>query len=693
MVDVKRFRFVLQVILILSLLVVIPGCDQLLNALDEEENPGAIQGSIYNSSSGLLVTTMVTINTDEGQTTVTSNGSFRLDDVTAGQRVVYFSAQGYEYQNRTITVSANDTYILNVYLTPTTVGTATIYGTISEAGTGNRIYDEVTISTDNGISTTTTSGEYELTGVAVGTRTITASGPNYETFVTTVQVNANSQTQLAIILTPHSEDNAEIYGGVYDSISHEPLYGATVSASTGESVVTDNNGYYQFFVPAGTLELTARKSGYESTSQTVYASGGMQYEIEFYLSSGGTTSATVSGYVMDNSTSMAVSGAEVYSDDGSYTTTNSDGSYSLIVGEGTRTFYVWANGYYSTTEQFDVNGGEYYQHNFWLSPEGAGTGYVEGYAIDASTGYGIPNAYIYADNGAWTYADENGYYWLEISEGTHYIYGFADNYYDAYYSVYVVSGETSWLNIEFWSSSTSGTGIVEGYVIDAETGYALLNAHIETDDGFETWSDTTGFFSISVNSGERIFYVEYEGYYSSTETLYIEDNSYTWFNFVLSQEFVSSDARYRFVLTWGEDPYDLDSYLITPEIDGVSYVVYYGDPGMEDAPPYATLDVDDTDGYGPETMTIFEMEDGVYEFYVNRYAGVEAALAGCGANVKIYNEYGLVSEVTIPSYGEGDWWYVCSVQGDYVTIWNQIVDLETTSPSNEINHRDVKYKR
>lgn len=53
----------------------------------------------------------------------------------------------------------------------------------------------------------------------------------------------------------------------------------------------------------------------------------------------------------------------------------------------------------------------------------------------------------------------------------------------------------------------------------------------------------------------------------------------------------------RIVLSWGERPLDLDSHLSYPG----NHICYYHKEGLN-----ANLDVDDTDSYGPETITINE---------------------------------------------------------------------------------------
>ncbi len=78
----------------------------------------------------------------------------------------------------------------------------------------------------------------------------------------------------------------------------------------------------------------------------------------------------------------------------------------------------------------------------------------------------------------------------------------------------------------------------------------------------------------------------------------------------------NADQNISIRLSWGQNPEDLDSYLITP--DGTW--IYYGETGSLTKAPYANLDVDDTDSYGPELMSISKLMVGDYYYYVNNYS-------------------------------------------------------------------------
>jgi len=60
----------------------------------------------------------------------------------------------------------------------------------------------------------------------------------------------------------------------------------------------------------------------------------------------------------------------------------------------------------------------------------------------------------------------------------------------------------------------------------------------------------------------------------------------------------------RIVLTWRAAPEDLDAHLLGPDGGGGTFHVFFGRPAEpESGAARVTLDVDDQDGFGPETIT------------------------------------------------------------------------------------------
>lgn len=141
----------------------------------------------------------------------------------------------------------------------------------------------------------------------------------------------------------------------------------------------------------------------------------------------------------------------------------------------------------------------------------------------------------------------------------------------------------------------------------------------------------------------------------------------------MSPEIVAGEMR--LVLSWGAFPEDLDAHLLTPDIGGQSYEVYYDDQGSLTEAPYAFLDNDDVDGYGPETITIGDFFTGTYKYFIFNY-DEDASVTVSDAVVKIYDAAGLQYDLDVPTSGDGFYWYVCDINGAtrQVTIKNQILD-------------------
>ncbi len=73
-------------------------------------------------------------------------------------------------------------------------------------------------------------------------------------------------------------------------------------------------------------------------------------------------------------------------------------------------------------------------------------------------------------------------------------------------------------------------------------------------------------------------------------------------------------GKLRFVLTWEDEPTDLDLHLKGPDFH-VSY------RNMRHAPERARLDHDELNGYGPETITLERARAGaIYDIYVDNYS-------------------------------------------------------------------------
>lgn len=96
------------------------------------------------------------------------------------------------------------------------------------------------------------------------------------------------------------------------------------------------------------------------------------------------------------------------------------------------------------------------------------------------------------------------------------------------------------------------------------------------------------------------------------------------------------EDQLRIVLDWGASPKDLDAHLLGPTSSGGKFHIDYSDKTYkENGNLIAGLDRDDQDGYGPETITVYDPVKGLYTFYVYNFGSADG-LADSGASVRVY---------------------------------------------------------
>lgn len=148
----------------------------------------------------------------------------------------------------------------------------------------------------------------------------------------------------------------------------------------------------------------------------------------------------------------------------------------------------------------------------------------------------------------------------------------------------------------------------------------------------------------------------------------------------------------RVVLTWGDTPKDMDSHIAYPG----SHIYWRSRRGAD-----ANLDVDDTNGFGPETVTLERKHQGetyVYAVhdYTDRNDPSTSALSASQAKVFVYVGESLVRTYYVPQNQPGNLWTVFRITGegefqDINTLRGVKVDAQDvlgtlSDVSNEQNH-------
>ena len=110
------------------------------------------------------------------------------------------------------------------------------------------------------------------------------------------------------------------------------------------------------------------------------------------------------------------------------------------------------------------------------------------------------------------------------------------------------------------------------------------------------------------------------GYITYTDILILGASPTLSYNISMSPALAAGQVR--IVLTWGQHPRDLDSHLWLPSTSGSNNKhICYNYMGVSTAHPFAKLDNDNTESFGPETITLYRRYPGTYTYAVHQYAG------------------------------------------------------------------------
>ena len=226
-------------------------------------------------------------------------------------------------------------------------------------------------------------------------------------------------------------------------------------------------------------------------------------------------------------------------------------------------------------------------------------------------------------------------------------------------------------------------GVIQGVVTNAVNGESVSGITVTIGNNTAI-TDEEGAYNIytAIQSGTYQVSAVNDSFCPFDGSFQIPNNfSSSLFTYSFSVSPFPQPGEIRMVLNWGSQPSDLDSHLKTPEIEGQTHHISYANRGNATSAPYATLDVDDTNGFGPETITIKQTFSGNYVYYIHQYSS-SGSLQGSGGVIQIYNSPTCDGEtIQVPSEGQGRYWYVCDIDGESgdITVVNQI---QNSAPSN-----------
>ncbi|MDE6203912.1 MAG: carboxypeptidase regulatory-like domain-containing protein, partial [Lachnospiraceae bacterium] len=288
--------------------------------------------------------------------------------------------------------------------------------------------------------------------------------------------------------------------------------------------------------------------------------------------------------------------------------------------------------------------------------------------------------------------DNIGKYLQELMAGSYRIVLSKEGYADLSTVVSVVNEAlTSSSFVMLTEEESRQSASLKGVAINATDSQGVEGATIVLINGFDNGSNgnqsiiesnkhtTTGSdgrFSIDddVTAGYYTVEASKDGYstYIHNETIKPGENDLT----INMSPVIQTQGEYRIVLTWGEEPRDLDSHLICTGND--NYHVYFGNKNSSDG--NASLDWDDTSSYGPETTTVKIGDGNSYIYAVHNFTngwtgpGQSGAwnLANSGARVVVYGDDGIIFDGNVPVNKEGTTWEVFRIENGRLVVKNSV---------------------
>ena len=321
--------------------------------------------------------------------------------------------------------------------------------------------------------------------------------------------------------------------------------------------------------------------------------------------------------------------------------------------------------------------------------EGA-SGTISGKIMDKSSGSAVPGASVSAIlnsviplNAGRQITGSDGKYSLTLEYSrSKYIIGItAANYVSFSAMMAVEEGENTVLDVALVKPGTgSGSLIVRSAVDDSPISGVTLNLRSgwnmrpENSSAFRT-GDLTGengqFSFENIPSGYYTLEMLKDGYAASYTNITIAPGENSAQTGYMSP--TMSDSEYRVVLSWGENPNDLDSHLEGKHPDGDYAHVFYSSKSGSLNGKAIYLDIDDTSSYGPETVTFEADPESSYEYYVVWFSG-SGTWKASEAVINVYNGDRHVAVYSVPEVNNSSGvWSVFRITRGIFTPVNEIV--------------------
>lgn len=278
--------------------------------------------------------------------------------------------------------------------------------------------------------------------------------------------------------------------------------------------------------------------------------------------------------------------------------------------------------------------------------------------------------------------DANGNYAITLPEGEYLVKITAPGYIDFKAYATVTQNENTYMETFLLvEGSEDEVGMATGTINNALTGKGIEGVTLEVRSGWNNsekgdivaniTTDSSGNYNVTLPLGNYTLYAVKDGYISTMINIIVQEGMTSSQNGTMTPT-ISSDS-FRIVLTWGENPSDLDSHVEGMLSDGNPFHVFYNYKSQYDGDvEVCNLDVDDISSYGPETITLNPTNENPYYYYIHRYYGF-GTVASSGAQVKVYQGGNLLATFNVPTdQGNDDYWNVFAIVNGELVVQNTI---------------------
>ncbi|OCC14685.1 Outer membrane protein [Dissulfuribacter thermophilus] len=304
----------------LSSIIVTEGQTNTLAIQLEKIRPGSVSGTVIDTNNNPIDGVRAFLKGTAYETVTDTGGHYSLLNIPPGDYTLRFEAPNYNPAEVSVSIPEDGTtvhdQVLELILNP-----GILEGYVKDSVTNATISGAyISLKNTTCEAQSGPDGSFRIQ-CEPGEHTVRIEKERYRATEETISIPNGGTLRKDFKISPF----ARLTGSVKDSVLGLAILGANVRAC-GFQTLTDQNGLYELYIPAGNCTVEASKYGYKTAQNTVSISWGDDRQIDFQLE----PSATIRGLITDSITGDPLSGAIIKA--GPYSAQSGiDGKYAFKV--------------------------------------------------------------------------------------------------------------------------------------------------------------------------------------------------------------------------------------------------------------------------------------------------------------------------------------------------------------------------